>query len=117
MSWKKMGKYHAIVSNPPYVTKSEKVLMHRNVTDFEPDEALFVPDHNPLLFYRAIAGFATSHLIPAGRLYFEINERYGLEVSELLRSIGFEEIQLRQDFHGKDRFLSAILKSPSTLPG
>ena len=117
MSWKELGQYHVIVSNPPYITASEKVLMHRNVTEFEPDMALFVSDQDPLLFYKAISDFATTHLLPSGRLYFEINERFGKAVSELLHSSGFEEIQLKQDFHGKDRFVSAILKAPSTLPG
>jgi release factor glutamine methyltransferase len=111
-----LGNYNLVVSNPPYVVESEKILMHRNVVEFEPGEALFVDDRDPLLFYRAISAFALSHLIPPARLYFEINERFGREVEELLFSNGFDEIRIVKDFHGKERFVSAILKFPSTPP-
>jgi release factor glutamine methyltransferase len=111
-----LGRYHVIVSNPPYVMESEKQRMHRNVADFEPKEALFVPDHDPLIFYRAITAFATGHLQFPGNLYFEINEKFGREVGELLLASGFENVRILHDLHGKERFVSAILKSPSTLP-
>jgi release factor glutamine methyltransferase len=96
------------------VLESEKAQMHRNVVAFEPGQALFVDDHDPLVFYKAIAGFANNHLIPPARLYFEINERYGLEVSQLVHSLGFNEVRILQDFHGKERFVSALLKSRAT---
>ncbi|MEI6899757.1 MAG: HemK/PrmC family methyltransferase, partial [Bacteroidota bacterium] len=73
--WPLDQRYDTIVSNPPYVTEGEKVHMHRNVIDHEPAEALFVPDSDPLLFYRVIAEFALQCLSPSGQLYFEINEK------------------------------------------
>jgi release factor glutamine methyltransferase len=109
--WTELGKYHIIVSNPPYVMEHEKIRMHRNVSEYEPAQALFVADNDPLAFYRAISGFAVSHLIPPACLYFEINERLGQEVSELVRSFGFEDVSILQDFHGKERFVSACYKS------
>ena len=110
--WADPGKYNMIVSNPPYVLESEKIQMHRNVTDFEPSRALFVDDLDPLLYYRAIAGFAAGHLISPALLYVEINERFGKEVGELLQSFGFDEIRILQDFRGKDRFVAAVLRLP-----
>ncbi|HEY9197214.1 MAG TPA: peptide chain release factor N(5)-glutamine methyltransferase, partial [Mucilaginibacter sp.] len=77
--------YSVIVSNPPYVTLEDKKLMHTNVTDFEPHTALFVPEDDPLLFYRAIAGFALQHLKQGGKLFFEINESLGNETVKLLQ--------------------------------
>ena len=106
-----LGKYNMIVSNPPYIAESEKILMHRNVTKFEPDEALYVTDHDPLLFYRAIAEFAIDHLVPPAHLYFEINERFGREVAEIVLSSGFDEVKILHDFHGKERFVTGVLKS------
>ncbi|MCX6305578.1 MAG: peptide chain release factor N(5)-glutamine methyltransferase [Bacteroidetes bacterium] len=112
-----LGRFDLIVSNPPYVTEREKTKMHRNVTEFEPAQALFVADGDPLVFYRAIAGFAASHLVPPGYLYFEINEKFGKEVAGLVSSFGFEEVCISLDFHGKERFVSAVLKSSPALPG
>jgi release factor glutamine methyltransferase len=111
-----LGKFNLIVSNPPYVLESEKRLMHRNVLEFEPGEALFVGDEDPLLFYRVISAFAVSHLIPPARLYFEINERFAGEVAELVLAAGFDDIRKLNDFHGKARFVTAILIFPSDLP-
>jgi len=113
--WTRFGKFNLIVSNPPYVTEGEKTSLHRNVTGFEPEMALFVADNDPLVFYKAITGFAASHLIPPARFYVEINERFGREVSELFHSGGFDDINVLHDFHGKERFVSATLKSSSTL--
>ena len=79
--------------------------MHANVTDFEPHSALFVPENDPLLFYKAIADFATTNLIENGLLFFEINESYGKETVELLNSKGFKNIELRKDMSGKDRMV------------
>lgn len=97
-----------IVSNPPYVTNAEKVKMEKNVLDFEPHTALFVSDHDPLIFYRRIAELAQDHLKKGGKLYFEINESLGKEMTELLEQKGFTNIQVRKDINGKDRMMSAI---------
>ena len=98
-----------IVSNPPYVMASEAGAMHPNVLDHEPHLALFVPDDDPLRFYRAIGQFARHHLKPGGPLYLEINEQLGAATSQLLRSIGFQHLQIRPDVHGKDRMLRACI--------
>ncbi|PXY00911.1 peptide chain release factor N(5)-glutamine methyltransferase [Marinifilum breve] len=97
-----------IVSNPPYVTNAEKEKMEKNVLDFEPHTALFVSDHDPLIFYRRIAELAQDHLKKGGRLYFEINENLGREMTVLLEQKGFSSIQVRKDINGKDRMMSAI---------
>jgi release factor glutamine methyltransferase len=98
-----------IVSNPPYVTLEDKKQMHTNVTDFEPHTALFVPEDDPLLFYRAIADFALTNLTPGGLLFFEINESLGKETVQLLQDKGFINIELRQDMSGRDRMIKAGL--------
>ena len=96
-----------IVSNPPYVRLSEKSAMHKNVLDYEPDIALFVPDSDPLLFYRAIARIASRHLAPKGWLAVEINEAFGQETAHLFLDAGFPEAAVRQDLSGRDRFVVA----------
>lgn len=98
-----------IVSNPPYVTEDDKKQMHNNVTDFEPHTALFVPENDPLIFYRAIADFALVNLKPDGYLFFEINENLGNETVKLLQQKGFKKIELRQDMSGRDRMISSRL--------
>ena len=100
-------KYEILISNPPYVTEHEKLAMHQNVLNHEPHNALFVPDTDPLLFYRAIADFALQNLQPKGLLFFEINENLGKQTVELLRDKGFTDIELRQDMRGKDRMIKA----------
>lgn len=100
--------YDIIVSNPPYVTESEKEKMENNVLEHEPHTALFVSDHDPLIFYQRISDLALSHLKNGGKLYFEINESLGEEMVELLQKKGFTNILLRKDINGKDRMLSAI---------
>jgi release factor glutamine methyltransferase len=102
-----------IISNPPYVTMDDKSQMHANVTNFEPHLALFVPENNPLIFYKAIASFAVEALGNYGILFFEINEAYGNEVVEMLADIGFNNIELRQDMNGKYRMVRAALSSSS----
>ncbi len=97
--------YSLIVSNPPYVTMHDKTQMHRNVTDFEPHTALFVPEDDPLIFYKAIADFALERLVPGGFLFFEINEGLGNETVEMLQGKGFKDIELRQDMSGRDRMI------------
>jgi release factor glutamine methyltransferase len=101
--------YNIIVSNPPYVTLDDKKQMHNNVTDFEPHTALFVPKHDPLIFYRAIADFALNNLIAGGLLFFEINESLGKETVELLAGNSFKNIELRKDMSGRDRMIKAQL--------
>ena len=96
-----------IISNPPYVTLHDKTQMHANVTDFEPHTALFVPEDDPLIFYKAIADFAVNNLDPNGLLFFEINESYGKEIVELLEDKGFKNIELRKDMSGRDRMIKA----------
>lgn len=101
--------FDIIVSNPPYITTSEKRFMHPNVLQFEPHLALFVEDKAPLLFYETIASFALKHLRPKGLLYFEINRNYGQEVKSLLTKKGFSQVVLLQDMHGADRMIKAGL--------
>jgi release factor glutamine methyltransferase len=97
------GKFDLMVSNPPYVLENERNLMHPNVLNHEPSLALFVPDDNPLKFYKAILFQTKRHLNPNGYLYFEINEAFGPEVKDLMQKEGFSEIQLYKDLNGKDR--------------
>ena len=99
--------FDAIVSNPPYVTDSERASMEANVLDYEPALALFVPDDDPLLFYRAIADFAWTHLSIGGRLFFEINHRFGAEIVMMLRHKGFANCAVQHDAFGKERFVGA----------
>jgi release factor glutamine methyltransferase len=100
-------KYSVLISNPPYVTKSEKAEMHINVLAHEPHLALFVEDNDPLIFYRAVADFALTNLESNGLLFFEINENLGRETINLLQEKGFKNIELRQDMRGKDRMIKA----------
>lgn len=102
------NRYDIIVSNPPYVTPADKLKMHANVTDFEPHTALFVPEEEPLKFYIAIADFANTQLDKDGLLFFEINEAFGKETSEMLIAKGFDKIELRQDMSGRDRMIKAL---------
>jgi release factor glutamine methyltransferase len=101
--------FDCIVSNPPYICISEKKEMHKNVLEHEPHLALFVPDEDPLLFYKVIADFALSHLKPKGKLYFEINAAYGLETSEMLEKKGFKNVILISDLNNKNRILQGSL--------
>lgn len=101
-------KWDIIVSNPPYVTDFEKESMLPNVLKYEPHLALFVPDNDSLFFYRHIARFAQKHLIPNGKLYFEINRDFGNECASLLSEKGFCDIELRKDISGNDRMIKAI---------
>ena len=97
--------FDVVVSNPPYVRESEKALMEKNVTDFEPDLALFVVDENPLIFYESIADFARKNLKDQGKLYFEINESLGDETCNMLTAKGFTHIRLKRDINGKNRMI------------
>jgi len=103
-------KFDLIVSNPPYVLESERKFMKRNVTDYEPEPALFVPDEDPLLFYKAISAYAFRNLERPGNLYFEINENFGEAIRSMLLLTGFERVEICKDLHGKDRFVKAELR-------
>jgi release factor glutamine methyltransferase len=100
------GRYDVVVSNPPYVRESERAAMRRNVLDYEPASALFVPDDDPLLFYRRIAALGRELLLPGGALYFEINEAFGQQTKQLLSDAGYIGVEIRQDIFGKDRIVS-----------
>ena len=99
--------YDVIVSNPPYIAEKEKPQMEHNVLDWEPSIALFVPDEDPLLFYRRIAQLGGSMLKKEGSLYYEINQAYGQETMEMLASMGYQSIELRKDAWGNDRMVKA----------
>ena len=105
-----LQKADIIVSNPPYVLDKEKELMLDNVLDNEPHLALFVPNDNPLLFYKKIAELAFVSLPENGLLFFEINERFGKETIEMLTKIGFVDIELKKDINDKIRMVKAIWK-------
>ena len=94
-----------IISNPPYITQTEKTQMHENVLANEPHLALFVRNENPLIFYEAIADFALMNLKENGMLFFEINEHLGIVTVDMLSSKGFNAIELRKDMQGKDRVI------------
>jgi len=94
-----------IVSNPPYVRNSEKALMGKNVLDFEPHQALFVENSDPLVFYNAILEHAENILLPGGRIYFEMNEAMGRSLVNLMESCGFSEIEIVSDINGKERII------------
>ena len=96
-----------IVSNPPYICEKEKADMEKNVLEHEPSIALFVPDEDPLKFYRAIAEYASSALKSEGALYFEINPIYEKETREMLEELGFKDIETKEDAFGKKRMMKA----------
>ena len=97
-----------VVSNPPYVCDNERATMESNVLDWEPENALFVPDDDPLRFYRKILELAKAQLTPDGQVWFEINERMGEDMVSLYRKKGFAEAQILEDFAGKPRFCRVI---------
>ena len=99
-------KWDIIVSNPPYICKKERFTMERNVLDYEPELALFVPNEDPLLFYRAIAQFALNALQDDGHLLFEINPIYAQELKTMLEDMGYHQIDIKNDQFDKERFLT-----------
>ena len=101
------NKYDIIVSNPPYICNKEKATMEKNVLEHEPHQALFVPDNDPLLFYKAIAKYAKETLKPDGMLFFELNPIYAEDTESMLLDMGFKDTELRKDQYGKLRFLKA----------
>ena len=96
-----------IVSNPPYICENEKAQMESHVLEHEPHLALFVPDNDPLLFYRAIADFALRSLSPGGRLFFEINPLYATDLANLLSAMSYHDIEIRNDQFDKPRMIKA----------
>ena len=105
--WEESLCYNVIVSNPPYVTETEKKEMEANVLDWEPRQALFVPDEDPLRFYRRIAYLGHKLLIPGGKIYFEINQAYGRETAQILEMNQYRNIRVLKDIFGKDRIVTA----------
>lgn len=105
------GTLDVLVSNPPYVLEQERPLMRANVLDYEPATALFVPDHDPLLFYRRIAQIGTKLLQPDGTLYFEINEQYAPETVALVAGLGYKSIEARLDIFDKARMVRATWRA------
>ncbi len=109
-NWSKLGMFDIIVSNPPYVCQSGKALMQRNVLDYEPEDALFIDDKDPLIFYETITDFGMSHLKNGGCMYFEINEARDHLMEQLMTKKKFTNIELRRDIHGKNRMIKGICK-------
>ena len=99
--------FELIISNPPYITESEKIEMEANVLQWEPSIALFVPDNDPLLFYRRIGELSLQMLAPNGKLFFEINCAYGEATKQLLQHQGYKNILIKKDISGNDRFVYA----------
>lgn len=109
LAYKPAGEqFDIIVSNPPYIKENEKEAMHANVLDWEPHTALFVPNNDPLLFYRTIAEKGLTLLPPGGKLYFEINRAHGKETIEMLTTLGYTSIELRKDIADNDRMIRAV---------
>ena len=103
------GEFNLIISNPPYVCECEKSQMRENVLNHEPHLALFVPDNDPLKFYRAIAQLSGRILAPGGALMFEINERFGAETAQMMQQMGYTSCQVLQDLFGKDRMVVGVV--------
>ena len=99
------GEFDLILSNPPYIMEKERPILRRNVVDYEPARALFVPDDNPLLFYKAVARWSERFLSPEGKGLTEINEVLGKETEALFRENGFSQTDLVKDFYDKNRFV------------
>ena len=106
--WKRAGTADIIVSNPPYVRESEKMLMSKNVLDFEPPAALFVPDENPLVYYEAILSLAAGCLKKSGRIYFEINEKMSDQLTKLLKESGYSDVMAVKDINERYRIIKGI---------
>lgn len=102
--WQGLGNYNIIVSNPPYIPESEKELLSKNVTAFEPGTALFVDDNDPIIFYKKIAKFCQSHLKKAGKIYVEVHEERAKEVQQGFKENGFKT-EIKNDMYGKERMI------------
>nr|MBP7472334.1 peptide chain release factor N(5)-glutamine methyltransferase [Prevotella sp.] len=102
-------KWDVIVNNPPYIISKEKKEMNKNVLDYEPESALFVPDEDPLLFYRSIAQYGKKTLKRGGKIYFEINPLFTDAMKEMLEKLNYNDIETRKDRFGKDRMMKCVL--------
>lgn len=109
IAFKEKEKFNIIVSNPPYIPSDEKIKMHKNVIDFEPGLALFVPDDDVLKYYRAISSFANQYLKKEGKIYVEIHENFGKEVKRIFENAGLQNVEILYDINNKPRMVKAIL--------
>jgi release factor glutamine methyltransferase len=107
--WHRLPTFDVIVSNPPYIRKSERAKMSIHVLQYEPNIALFVPDEDALIFYEAIGEFGKTHLKPEGSVFVEINEAMGAEVVQLFSEKGYKNVVIKKDMQGKDRLVKAVL--------
>lgn len=105
--WKKLPSFDITVSNPPYIPYKERYQMPANVLEYEPAKALFVPDNDQLVFYKAIAEFGKTHLKKNGTIYTELHENFGKETAELFNSAGYKT-EIKKDMQGKERMMKAI---------
>jgi release factor glutamine methyltransferase len=105
--WKKLSSFDIIVSNPPYIPLAEKIKLDKNVTEYEPGTALFVPDESPLLFYDKIARFGKTHLNKNGKILVETHEDFGEATAALFKK-HYEQVEIKQDIFGKDRMLVVV---------
>jgi release factor glutamine methyltransferase len=110
--WNQLPSFDIIVSNPPYIPEKDAATMHPNVLQYEPSTALFVPDNDPLIFYKAIAEFGKQYLNKGGAIYLEIHEDLGEAIMQLLQSEGYTA-ELKKDMQGKDRMIKAASSRPS----
>jgi release factor glutamine methyltransferase len=106
LSWKDMGVFDILISNPPYIPIAEKNILDKNVTEYEPHEALFV-DNDPFVFYRKLAFFSNEHLKPGGKLYVEVHENYAKEVEQIFSDSSLKDVIIRKDIYGKERMVRA----------
>ncbi|MGM9698318.1 MAG: peptide chain release factor N(5)-glutamine methyltransferase [Prevotella sp.] len=105
---KDVARWDIIVSNPPYICEQEKEEMEANVLEHEPHIALFVPDDDPLKFYRAIAKYASKALRKGGRLFFEMNSRFVRDMEQMLEAEGFTDVEIRKDQYGRERMIRGV---------
>ena len=110
LSTKALKKVDLIVSNPPYVLNSEKQNMDENILNYEPHTALFVSDDNPLLYYKKIIELASKSLTYSGKLFFEVNEKFGREIVKILTDFGFVDIELKKDINDKEMMIKSVWK-------
>jgi release factor glutamine methyltransferase len=104
MAWSNLGLFDIIISNPPYIPVHEKEKLGKNVTDFEPHLALFVPGNSPLVFYEKIAAFGRDHLLPNGKIYLEIHEDFAKETAALFMK-NYQTVMIKKDMYGKERMV------------
>lgn len=110
--WDEFPEFDIVVSNPPYIPHSNIAEMNKNVTEYEPHEALFVPGNDALFFYRHITAFCKKKLLPAGKLLCEIHEEFGKDVADWFSNEGFEEVEVMKDLFGKERIVAGTQRTP-----